>query len=437
MSTGVSMKRPLSDLHSGPEQRKGPYLKRRRLIKLMFLCLFLLIIGLLGLYQFTNIFFGLQEDLNSIPMEGEWAMYRRDLSHSGSTGPTGAIPQGTLKWLFSAGDAIHSSAAVATGIVYVGSRNGKLYALDATTGSKLWEFKTGSWVESSPAIKNGVVYFGSNDGGLYALDARSGKELWHFEARFGVLSSPAVADGTVYFGCDDYYIYALDLKKGTKLWHFETDNRILSSPAVANGILYIGSMDGFLYALNAKNGRPLLKFKAYAPIVSSPSVYDSAVYVSNTRGHLYAIDGMARNWFLENKLLPYWKALYLYGDLPKPPPPSGYLWSLRLGPINSSSPSVIDNRLFIGAGPNLLAIDILNHEVLWTFETRGWIESSPAVSGTTIYIGSTDGRLYALDALTGKRLWETLTRDRITSSPAVADGTVYIGSHDGNLYAIK
>ena len=436
MSTGPFLN-SVSELYSGSEQRRRPNIKRRKVIRRMVLGLFLLIIGLLGLHQYTNVFSSPQVDLNSVSKEDGWAMYRRDLSRSGSTDPDGTIPQGTLKWAFSTGDIIHSSAAVANGIVYFGSRNGKLYALNAATGAKLWDFKTGSWVESSPAIENGVVYFGSNDGALYALDALSGKKLWQFEVRFGVLSSPAVADGKIYFGCDDYYIYALDSKEGTKLWHFETDNRIPSSPAVANGILYIGSTDGFLYALNAKNGRPLLKFKSYAPIVSSPSVYDGTVYVGTTRGYLYAIDSTARNWFLENKLLPYWKVLYLYGDLPKPPQPSGYLWSLRLGGVTSSSPVVIDDRLYIGAGSRLLAIDISNHKVLWAFNTGAWIESSPAVSGTTVYVGSNDGRLYALDAISGNRLWEIRTEDRITSSPVVADGTVYVGSHDGNLYAIK
>ena len=120
-------------------------------------------------------------------------MFRRDLSHTGSTDPRGAVARGTLKWVFSSGGAIHSSAAIANGIVYVGSRDGKLYALKASTGIKIWEFQTGSWVDSSPAISDGVVYFGSNDGGLYALDALNGEKLWFFKTRYGVRSSPAVA----------------------------------------------------------------------------------------------------------------------------------------------------------------------------------------------------------------------------------------------------
>ena len=49
------------------------------------------------------------------------------------------------------------------GVVYFGSDDFNLYALNARTGTKLWSFLTGDVVHSSPAIANGVVYFGSFD----------------------------------------------------------------------------------------------------------------------------------------------------------------------------------------------------------------------------------------------------------------------------------
>jgi outer membrane protein assembly factor BamB len=219
-------------------------------------------------------------------------------------------------------------------------------------------------------------------------------------------------------------------------WHYETENRIDSSPVIADGILYIGSMDGYFYALNARNGRRLLKFKAYSSIISSPAILDGVAYVGTSKGLLYAVEGGARNWLFENKLTGYWKALYLYGDLPKPPPASGYLWSRRLGGSILSSPAVDGERLYIGAGSQLVAVDISKHEVLWRFETGGWVESSPAVYGDSIYFGSSDTFLYALNAASGSLLWKIQTKDKITSSPVVAGGIIFVGSHDGNMYAI-
>ena len=54
-------------------------------------------------------------------------------------------------------------------MVYVGSEDGRLYALDARTGQEKWSFKTGSPVHSSPAVAGGVVYFVDTEGYLYAV----------------------------------------------------------------------------------------------------------------------------------------------------------------------------------------------------------------------------------------------------------------------------
>jgi len=63
---------------------------------------------------------------------------------------------------------------VADGVVYIGSGDDKVYALDATSGTKLWTFTTGGAVTSSPAVANGAVYVGSNDGKVYAFDLAGG-----------------------------------------------------------------------------------------------------------------------------------------------------------------------------------------------------------------------------------------------------------------------
>ena len=59
---------------------------------------------------------------------------------------------------------------MANGIVYFGSIDSYLYALDIKTGKEKWKFKTGDWISSSPAVANGIVYFGSSDGYLYAVE---------------------------------------------------------------------------------------------------------------------------------------------------------------------------------------------------------------------------------------------------------------------------
>ncbi|MBN1883318.1 MAG: PQQ-binding-like beta-propeller repeat protein [Deltaproteobacteria bacterium] len=71
-----------------------------------------------------------------------------------------------------------TTPTVVDDILYVGCKNKRLYAFDADTGKLLWRFKTGGPVCSSIIVEDDVIYFGSFDGYLYALEINSnGQEL--------------------------------------------------------------------------------------------------------------------------------------------------------------------------------------------------------------------------------------------------------------------
>ena len=93
-----------------------------------------------------------------------------------------------------------AAPTVADGVVYVGSNDHRVYALDAATGNELWSFATGEVVVSVPTVVDGVVYVGSNDNHLHALDADTGEKLWSYDTGSWVQYSPAVSGGKVYLG---------------------------------------------------------------------------------------------------------------------------------------------------------------------------------------------------------------------------------------------
>src|SRR4030042_1006208 len=93
------------------DQRRKSILKRRRIILFSILGVVVLFILFVLLYNFTDIFFGVSEDLESAPQNGDWVMFRHDQAHTGSTG-AGESVDGTLKWTFTTGASIHSSPAV-------------------------------------------------------------------------------------------------------------------------------------------------------------------------------------------------------------------------------------------------------------------------------------------------------------------------------------
>ena len=118
---------------------------------------------------------------------------------------------GNLRWRYLTGSSVYSSPAVVKGVVYVGSDDGNVYALNASNGTVLWRYLTGGSVySSSPAVVNGVVYVGSFDSNVYALNASNGTLRWRYlTGGYPVYSSPVVVKGVVYVGSDDGNVYAL------------------------------------------------------------------------------------------------------------------------------------------------------------------------------------------------------------------------------------
>lgn len=95
--------------------------------------------------------------------------------------------------------------------------------------------------------------------------------------------------------------------------------------------------------------------------------------------------------------------------------------------------------MYIGSfDTKLYALAPKNGALKWTFATKSFISSSPAVGANGfVYVGSYDAVVYAVGAQTGNEEWTFTTGGGIESSPAIGgDGTVYIGSDDKNLYAL-
>ncbi len=104
-----------------------------------------------------------------------------------------------------------------------------------------------------------------------------------------------------------------------------------------------------------------------------------------------------------------------------------------------ASPAIVGSTLYIGDGNNALmyALKASTGAVIWSTTTTGAFESSPVMAGGLVYAGGVDGKIYAFNASTGKIVWTYTTGNFIDSSPAVVNGTVYVGSTDNKIYALN
>ena len=335
--------------------------------------------------------------------------FRSDLSNSGMYDDGGMKPDGTLLWNFTTGSWIQSTPAVAEGMVYFGSHDDNVYALDAETGALIWWYTTESNVWPSPAVAGGIVYTGDYASNVYALDAETGALIWKYTTGGSITSSPAVADGVVYIGSHDRKVYALDAETGAFLWSYMTGGEVTSGPAVVNGVVYVGSYDDRVYALDASSGAHIWNFSTGKEIHSSPAVVDDIVYFGSWDHDVYAVNAST----------------------------GALLWNFTTGGDVFSSIAIADGIAYIG-GPDgiVYALDAETGTQLWDYTTGDSISASPAVADGVLYIRSNDRNLYAFDAQAGTLLWNCTVGTGGFSSPVVANGVVYFGDLDGNLYAI-
>jgi outer membrane protein assembly factor BamB len=353
--------------------------------------------------------------------------FRSDLNNSGIYDDGGIRPNNIKKWDFSTGSYVDSSPAIIDGVIYVGSNDGKLYALNSDTGEKIWDFFTGGNVTSSPAVANSVVYVGSLDKKVYALNAETGSKIWDFNTGGNVTSSPAVANGVVYVGSLDKKVYALNAETGSKIWDFTTGGGVSSSPAVANGVVYVGSGDGKLYALDMIKGTKIWEFatelRGSPGASSSPSVANGVVYIEMA---WCGVDMSEKTVYALNATtgMKIWNFKKEFG-----------LFSYSHGCVPPSSPAVINDVVYVG-GDKMYALNAATGIEIWHYFTEGDISSSPSMANGIVYVGSRDNRLHALNATSGAKLWDFMTGGWIESSPSVANGTVFVGSRDGHIYAI-
>ena len=365
------------------------------------------------------------------------ALFRGDLAHTGVYRTAPLAQLGGVQWRVQTDGPVQSTPVVANGTLYVGSGDGHLYALDASTGAERWRFHAGRAISSSPAVAGGLVYAGSRDGAYFALDVATGAQRWRvetgpdaplawgFESGDLYTASPAVAGGLALLGGSDGRVWAVDAVSGSVRWQFRTEGRVRSSPAVAGGRVYVGSMDGTLYALELAGGRLVWRFDTEGhalesgkfgfdrrTIQSSPAVADGKVFVGSRDGHLYAVDEETgrRLWAADHEMS----------------------W------VNSS-PAVAGGLVFAGSSDNrfVQAVDARTGKERWRIPTERLVWSSPAIAGDFVYVGDASGTLYALDRATGAERWRYRSGRRIYSSPVLADGRLYVGNDDGAIYALR
>jgi outer membrane protein assembly factor BamB len=282
-------------------------------------------------------------------------------------------------WTFHGRALLEFPPAVAYGLLFLPTFDGRFYALDARTGAVRWERKAGRCGWASPAVAAHTVFV-TFVGSTECHHPRPGGEVDAFAATTGALrwrrelgsteSSPLVAGGDVVIGDWNGDVWALDTRTGRTRWRVHLDGAVKGSVARAGARLFIGTYGGSVYALSARTGGVLWRSGGHGRFYSSPAVAYGRVFVGSLDDGVYA-----------------------FGEA--------------------------------------------TGDVLWTRPTGGYVYASAAVARGLVLVGSYDRRFYALSAGTGAVRWRLDADGRISGAAAVVDGVVYFSTFSERTYAVR
>ncbi|MBI2510779.1 MAG: PQQ-binding-like beta-propeller repeat protein [Opitutae bacterium] len=175
------------------------------------------------------------------------------------------------------------------GVLYCGSSDGGLYAVDATTGKKLWRH------DARAAIFSGIgrhgadlLTFGTMDGSVVILDRRTQKETFRAQTGGGVVTVPLVVGDKVIAGSRDYMLYGFNLADGSVAWRYSYwFSWIESTPVLRDGVLYVGASDySRVTTLDPASGKEKWSTKVHGMNWGSPLVTDDAVFTGTVAQHM-------------------------------------------------------------------------------------------------------------------------------------------------------
>ncbi|MER5586517.1 PQQ-binding-like beta-propeller repeat protein [Streptomyces asoensis] len=139
-------------------------------------------------------------------------------------------------------------------IVAVCDTEGRIRSLNAVTGRLLWETAS-PYPNPLTTLQaaNGLIYFTDYNGRLYALDAATGTPRWSAPTDL-TRKTPAIDRDHVYATGLDKHLYAFDATTGARVWAAPTGDYITADPQIVGNTVYAAGKDGRLHAINRTNG---------------------------------------------------------------------------------------------------------------------------------------------------------------------------------------
>lgn len=302
-----------------------------------------------------------------------------------------------------------------------------------------WSRSIGNGVDKyfsqlQPAVDNKAVYVAARDGLVKAFSVDKGKQLWSIDLskhESNVLNRSARLSGgigltadTLYIGTENAQVFAIDISNGDLRWMSKVSGEVIASPVYDSGKVVIHTTRGDLIALDSNSGDELWKLANNQPKLtlrgsSTPSVSQGGVVFGRA-------DGYIAGALIDNGQ-PIWQ-------LPVARP-YGATELDRLVDVDMQ-PIIRNGIVYVLAyNGNLLAIDLLKGQQLWSQEYAGYNDIT--LAGNDIYLTDYRSHVYAVNRNDGAKLWENKQLSyRFVTGPTIANEFLVVGDAEGYLHWI-
>lgn len=178
-----------------------------------------------------------------------WPQLQYDAHRSGYV-PQTVVPPYTKLWEVRYKVSSRVQPIIGPNHIYLPANDNKMYAINKD-GSLAWSFDTEGPNVNSAGYENGVVFFGSTDNYIYAVNDNDGTLKWKYKTGSTVKTAPLLANGNIYMGSSDGNMYAIKQDSGDLIWSYNIGAPIYDTAAFDNNTIFFGGMDSKAYALQA------------------------------------------------------------------------------------------------------------------------------------------------------------------------------------------
>ena len=202
------------------------------------------------------------------------------------------VETGKLAWKYETLDRVNCAPAISGKHTFVAGCDSHLRVINIETGKQESEINLNSFLIASPAVIDNLLYVGTHDGEVVALNWKAKEVVWKYKdpnREQPYHASAAVTSKYVVVGGHDKQMHCIDRATGKRAWTFSTKAQINSSAAVVQNRVFFGSNDGNIYGLNLTTGSEVWKFNAGKDVTAGVAIGEACMVIGaeGRNGNLY------------------------------------------------------------------------------------------------------------------------------------------------------